>query len=473
MQTRRTEPCSAPEPRSTSPGVGTWPLRDRMILFVLCAAQLAVGLDFSILNIALPRLGEDLHLSTANLQWGMTAFALPSGGFLLLFGRIADRVGRKRMFVTGLGLFTLASVLATTAWSSPAFLTGRVLQGLGAAAIVPSGMALLTTTFPEGPQRHRALGIMGSLMATGFTGGMVLGGVLTQFLTWRSTMGLNVLMGAVVCAMAVPLLSESRNQDRPRIDIPGALTVTGGLLSLIYALSTADQSGFGAPSTVVTLISAAVLITAFIIIESRTTQPLIQLQILRRRTVLFGNLGGLATFSMMSGLVFLGTLYLQEVNGLPPVQTGLVFGALGVTCAVTGAVVPRLVTRIGAPRVLVIGLLAQAVSTAALLSITRGDAGTWMFLILISIAGIPHMSAIVAYNVVATYGLSHDEQGQATGLVTSTQQVALTLGTPLLSALASTHTDLLSGIKLSIAASAVALALLGIAAKTGLGSVFK
>ncbi|MEY9845132.1 EmrB/QacA subfamily drug resistance transporter [Streptacidiphilus sp. BW17] len=453
-----------------APSTGRLSGRTRLVLFVLCAAQFAVALDFSILNIALPTLGRALHLSQANLQWGMTAFALPSGGFLLLFGRIADSVGRRRIFLTGLSLFTAASVLATLAWSPTSFLIGRALQGLGAAAIVPSGMALLTTTFREGPQRDRALGIMGSLMAIGFTCGMVLGGVLTQLLTWRSTMGLNVVMGAAVLVAAPLLLTESRNEVRPRIDVPGAVTVTGGLLSLIYALSTAAQHGFGDTSVLVTLIAAAVLPTAFVVIEARTAEPLVSLRILRRPTVAFGNLGGLATLASMPGAVFLGTLYLQQVNHLSPVLTGLVFGALGVVCAVTGTVAPRLVSRHGSAKVLVGGLLLQAALTFGLLGISAGTRGTWLFLTVISLAGIGHMAAIVGYNVTATSGLPDAEQGLATGLATTTQQVGMTVGIPLLSALASTHADVLGGVKLGLGADAVALAVLALAVAAGLGA---
>ncbi|WP_370093231.1 MFS transporter [Streptacidiphilus sp. MAP12-20] len=448
-------------------------LRARLVLFVLCAAQFAVALDFSILNIALPTLGQSLHLSQANLQWGMTAFALPSGGFLLLFGRIADSVGRRRVFLIGLTLFTAASVLATVAWSPASFLAGRALQGLGAAAIVPSGMALLTTTFKEGPQRDRALGVMGSLMAIGFTCGMVLGGLLTQLLTWRSTMGLNVLMGAAVLVAAPLLLTESRNAVRPRIDVPGAVTVTGGLLSLIYALSTAAQRGFGDTSVIATVVAAAVLLTAFVAIEARTAEPLVSLRILRRPTVAFGNLGGMATIATMTAAVFLGTLYLQQVNGLSPVLTGLVFGALGLTCAVTGTFAPRLVARFGSAKVLSGGLLLQAALTFGLLGIGAGAAGTWLFLVVISLAGVGHMAAIVAYNVTATSGLPDDEQGLATGLATTTQQVGITVGIPLLSALASTRGDVLSGVKLGLGADALAVTALGIAVAIGLGASAK
>ena len=450
------DPAARPDPSARLP------LRARLVLFLLCAAQFAVALDFSILNIALPTLGHDLHIAQSDLQWGMTAFALPSGGFLLLFGRIADQVGRRRVFMAGLSLFTAASVLATLAWSPAVFLAARALQGLGAAAIVPSGMALLTTTFREGPQRDRALGVMGSLMALGFTFGMVLGGVLTQTLTWRSTMGLNVLMGVLVLIGAPLLLTESRNERRSGIDVPGAVTVTGGLLALIYGLSTAAQSGFGTGPVIGSLVAAVALLTSFLVIESRTAEPLVSLRILRRPTVAFGNLGGLATFSMMSAVIFLGTLYLQQVNGLSPVLTGLVFGVLGVSCAVSGNIAPRVVARIGSARTLTGGLLIQGLLTAALLTISHGTVGTWVFMLAGAAAAFFHLSAIVSYSVTATSGLPDEEQGVATGLVTTTQQVGLTVGIPLLSAVASARSDALRGAGHSLAQATLGGVRLGI-----------
>ncbi len=181
---------------------------------MLCAAQFMVALDFSVLNVALPVLGEDLGMSRSALQWAVTAFALPSGGFLLLFGRTADLFGRRKLFLTGLAVFGAASLLATFAWDPASFLAGRALQGLGAAAIVPTGMSLLTTTFPEGPQRDRALGISGTLLSLGFTVGMVLGGVMTDTLGWRSTMGLLAVGAVLVLVLAPGLLSESRHPER-------------------------------------------------------------------------------------------------------------------------------------------------------------------------------------------------------------------------------------------------------------------
>lgn len=204
-----TTPTPTPAPVAEQQAAPRLSARDRLILFVLCAAQFMVALDFSVLNVALPVLGADLGMSTSALQWAVTAFALPSGGFLLLFGRMGDLYGRRRLFLAGLALFGAASLLATLAWDPASFLAGRALQGLGAAAIVPTGMSLLTTTFPEGPARDRALGISGTLLSLGFTVGMVAGGVLTDLLSWRSTMGLLALFALIVLPLAPRLLPES------------------------------------------------------------------------------------------------------------------------------------------------------------------------------------------------------------------------------------------------------------------------
>ncbi|MFI9718363.1 MFS transporter [Streptomyces sp. NPDC052396] len=410
--------------------------RAKLILLVLCAAQFIVALDFSILNVALPVLGSDLGMGQADLQWAVTAFALPSGGFLLLSGRIGDLLGRKRLFLAGLALFTVASALATLAWDPASFLAGRALQGLGAAVIVPTGMSLLTTTFAEGPQRERALGISGTLLSLGFTVGMVLGGVMTDSLGWRSTMGLLAVAGVAVLVLAPGLLPESRNTERPRIDVPGAVTVTGGLLALIYALSTAAQRGFGGADVLVTLVAGVLLLAAFVAVESRAAQPLVSLPMLRRRTVAWGNLGGLVTFSMMSTVVFLLTLYLQEVLKLSAFRTGLLFGVQGVFAAVAGITAPRVIARIGARNTLVTGLAVQAVCTAGLLGL-GAHSGAWLALAAAATACVGHLWAIVAYGVTATSGVPDSEQGLATGLVTSSQQIGITIGIPLLSAVVS------------------------------------
>ncbi|MGX1370039.1 MFS family permease [Streptomyces canus] len=433
---------SDPSPLAT-PRLST---RDKLVLFVLCAAQFMVALDFSVLNVALPVLGADLGMSRWALQWAVTAFALPSGGFLLLFGRVGDLYGRRRLFLTGLALFGAASLLAAFAWDPASFLAGRALQGIGAAAIVPTGMSLLTTTFAEGPARDRALGVSGTLLSLGFTVGMVAGGVMTDVLGWRSTMGVLALFALMVLPLAPGLLPESRTPERPRLDVPGAVTVTGGLLSVIYALSTAADRGFGHVDVIATLAAGLALLTAFVLVESRTEAPLISLPMLRRRTVAWGNLGGLVTFSMMSTLVFVMTLYFEETLGLSAFRTGLVFGVAGVLSAVAGAYASKVIGRFGARRTLVGSLAGQGVLTGALLGVNAGVWSVWLATVAVSLACVCHLGVIVSYGLTVTSGVPNEEQGLATGLVTSTQQVGITIGIPLLGVLATTSSDLVAGL---------------------------
>ncbi|GHG92466.1 MFS transporter [Streptomyces lanatus] len=462
-----------PTPPLDTPRLST---RDKLVLFVLCAAQFMVALDFSVLNVALPVLGADLGMSTSALQWAVTAFALPSGGFLLLFGRIGDLYGRRKLFLTGLAVFAAASVLATFAWDPASFLAGRALQGLGAAVIVPTGMSLLTTTFAEGPARDRALGISGTLMSLGFTIGMVAGGVLTDAFGWRSTMGLLTIFALVVLPLAPGLLPESRTPHRPHLDVPGAITVTGGLLSLIYALTTAADHGFARTDVIATLIAGLALLAAFVIVESRTAAPLVSLPMLRRRTVAWGNLGGLVTFSMMSTVVFVLTLYLQETLDLSAWETGLVFGVQGVVSVVAGALTPRFVSRLGARRTLVLSLTGQGVFVAALVFLDAGTWSVWLATAAVSVASMFHLGAIISYGLTVTSGVPDEEQGLATGLVTSTQQIGITIGIPLLGVLATTSDDLLSGTRTVMALNAAivlvaaALIAVGLRARSAQGS---
>ncbi|WP_103533559.1 MFS transporter [Streptomyces sp. SM11] len=463
--------ASAPDDRLTP--------RARLTLLLLCAAQFIIALDFSILSVALPVLGEDLGMGRADLQWAMTAFALPAGGFLLLFGRISDLFGRRRLFLAGLAVFTMASVLAAAAWDPASFLAGRALQGLGAAAVVPTGMSLLTTTFPEGPQRNKALAVNGTVLSLGFTVGILLGGVMTDQLGWRSTMTLLAGAGAIVAIVAPLLLAESRPAERPRLDVPGAVTVTGGLLSVIYALSTAADQGFGEIEVIATLVLGLLLLGAFVAVEFRAAQPLVSLQMLRRPSVAFGNLGGLTTFSMMSSVIFLLTLYLQQVLGLSGFETSLVFGGQGVVLAATGMAASRIIAALGARRTLVVGLAVQSAGTAALVFLP-GSGGVPLAVTALLLASVGHMSAIVSYGVNATSGLTDHEQGLATGLVTSAQQIGITIGIPVLSALAAGRagaleragenaaTALLGGTRLGLGANAVLAMAAAVAIAAGL-----
>ncbi|MFZ4240302.1 MFS transporter [Streptomyces murinus] len=458
---------TSPAADTAAPGIPRLSTRDKLVLFVLCAAQFMVALDFSVLNVALPDLGRDLGMNTSALQWAVTAFALPSGGFLLLFGRVGDLFGRRRLFLAGLALFGAASLLSTLAWDPASFLAGRALQGLGAAAIVPTGMSLLTTTFPEGPARDRALGISGTLLSLGFTIGMVAGGTLTDTFGWRSTMALLTLFALIVLPLAPGLLPESRTPDRPRLDVPGAITVTTGLLSLIYALSTAADHGFGRADVLAALAAGLLLLAAFVLVESRSAAPLVSLPMLRRRTVAWGNIGGLVTFSMMSTIVFVLTLYLQEILGLSAFETGLVFGFQGVLSVVAGTLAPKVIGRLGARRTLVGSLAGQGALTASLLLLNTHVWSAWLATAAVALASMCHLGAIISYGVTVTSGVPDAEQGLATGLVTSTQQVGITVGIPLLGVLATTSGDLLSGVHTVIALNAAIV--LGAALLTGLG----
>lgn len=455
-------PAAATEATGTQDTVGdrARSSHSRLVLLVLCAANFMVALDFSILNVALPRIGADLGIGQASLQWAVTAFALPSGGFLLAAGRVGDLIGRRRMFLAGAALFSAASLLATLAPAPGVFFAARAAQGFGAALIVPTAMALLTTSFAEGRERNRALGLLGTLMSAGFTAGVLVGGVLTDAFGWRSTMVLNVVMSAAVLAVARPLLTESRG-ERQRLDLPGALTITGGLLAVIYAFSTGAQAGWARADVDAALAAAVVLLGAFFVIESRTARPLVSLRILRRRTVAWGVLGGLTTFAMETSVIFLCTLYLQEVRGYSPMATGLVFGVFGLGAVIGGVFAPRVVGRLGAAAALATGLAVQGVLTGALAPLAGGVA----VLLVTGIAGaFGHMQAIVSYGVAATSGLPDSEQGLATGLVTTAQQVGLTIGIPLLSALASARISALRASGHGFAAATLGGVRLGLAA---------
>ena len=413
-------------------------------LIVLLGAQFMLAVDFSILNVALPDVGRGLDFSLHNLQWVATAFALPAAGFTLLFGRVADVVGRRRLFMTGLVLLGVSSLLGGLAGSPGTLLTARVVQGLATAMAMPAAMSLLTTTFGEGPLRTRALGLSGALLSAGFTAGSVLGGVLTDLLSWRWTFLVNVPVVVALVIAAPLLLTESRASDRVRLDVPGAVTVSGGLLALVYGATRAGEQGWTDPVTVVVLVLAVVLLVAFARIEARAPQPLAPIRILTRRSVSWGNLGGLVTFSMMTAVVFLTTLYLQNVLGYSPLATGMTFAGTGVVAFLGGVFAPRIIARVGRRVALASGLAVQALFTAPLMFLSDRDGDILLLLVVCSVAAFGHLVAIVAFTVTATSGLPNEDQGLATGLASMTQQVGMTIGIPIMSAIATARTETLA-----------------------------
>lgn len=414
-----------------------------MIVLLLCGAQFMLALDFSILSVSLPVIGDNLHIAFGDLQWIITAFALPSGGFLLLFGRTADLFGRRRLFVIGMAVFTASSLVAGIATTPWLLFAARAGQGLGGAMLTPSAMSLLTTSFEEGPRRNRAIGINGTLLSLGFLTGVVLGGVITEALGWRFTLLINVPLGIAALIAAPLLIKESTLPSSPRLDVPGAITVTTGLLGIIYAATAAERTGWGDPLTLGSLIGGVVLIALFLLIQARRSDPLVRLSVLKRRTVGWGNLAGLVTFSMGTGVVFLMTLYLQRVRGLTPFETGMCFAALGIAAVVGGAFAPRIVGKLGVRNTLVTGLTLQALGTIALVAISPAN-GVTLVVIATGVVGFGHLLSVVGYMITATSGLPNDEQGMATGLAYTAQQVGLSIGTPVLSTIAVTRINSLS-----------------------------
>ncbi|MGZ2357681.1 MFS transporter [Streptomyces sp. 372A] len=430
----RPAPAAPPAPAVPTPARMTG--RQKLVLALLLGAQFMIAVDFSILNVALPVVGEGLGFALQDLQWIATAFALAAAGFTLLFGRVADLVGRKRLFIAGMAVLGLSSLLGGLATSPEVLLTARVLQGLATAAVTPAGLALLTTAFKEGPLRERALGLNGALMSAGFTAGAILGGLLTDLLSWRWAFLVNVPVAALVVALAPAVIADSRPAERPRLDVPGAAAVTGGLLLLVYGLTQAGATGWTAPTTLVALLAGLALLVAFWFVEKRATAPLVPVRILKRRSVIWGNATGLIAFVTETSLVFLLTLYLQEVLGYAPLATGLAFGVLGVGTVIGGTLGGRVVGRFGNRRTIVAGGVVQALATLSLVALGTSGAWIWLLLAATFVGGIGNMLMIVGFMVTATSGLPDEEQGLATGLATMTQQVGITLGIPVMSAIA-------------------------------------
>ncbi len=419
--------------------------RDRLILGVLLTASFTLAVDFSILNVALPAIGADVGFSLAGLQWIATAFSLCAAGFTLLFGRIADLFGRRRLFLAGiavLGVSSLAGGLAGTPW---VLIVARVAQGLATAAVTPAALSLLTTSFPEGPVRDRALGLNGALMAAGFTTGAILGGVLTDLLSWRWAFFINVAVAVVVLAVAPMVLSESRPEHRPALDVPGAVTVTLALLATVYGLTQAGQKSWTSPYAYGALIVGVVLLVVFWIIEQRVPRPLVPVRVLRRRAIGWGNVAGLLAFATETSVVFLLTLYLQKVLGYTPLAAGLSFAVLGAGTVTGGIVGPKVIGAYGGRNALVAGFLVQAAATVPLIFL--GDRPWWIAVLLVTtyVGGIANLVAIVAFMVTATSGLPDEEQGLATGLATMSQQIGITLGIPIMSAIATARIHSLGG----------------------------
>jgi EmrB/QacA subfamily drug resistance transporter len=413
--------------------------RQRLALIILLAASFTLAVDFSILNVALPAIGADVGFSLVILQWIATAFALCAAGLTLLFGRVADIVGRRTMFLIGMALLGAASLAGGMAVDPAVLLIARVGQGTATAIVVPAALSLLLASFPEGPLRDKALGLNGSLMAAGFTTGAILGGLLTDLLSWRWAFFLNVPVAVGVLAIAPIVLAESKPAAKLRLDVPGAMTVTLGHLALVFGLTNAAEHSCTDPLTLGDLGAAVVFFLAFAAVERRAASPLVPLEILKRSTVAWANIAGILAFVTETSLVFLLTLYLQQVLGYTPFGAGLAFAVLGLGTVLGGVLGPKIIGMIGSKKAIVYGFLVQATATGLLVLLSADPASIGLLLTATFIGGVANLVVIVGFMVTATSGLPESEQGLATGLATMSQQIGITLGIPVMSAVFTAH----------------------------------
>ncbi|MDJ0396707.1 MFS transporter [Rhodococcus sp. G-MC3] len=431
-------PSRSSLPTEVSPG----PIRGRqkIILAILLGVQFLIALDFSILNVALPGIGRDVGFTLDNVQWVATSFALTATGLTLFCGRLADRVGRRRLFMAGMLVLAAASILGASASTPTILLTARVLQGLATAMIVPSGLALLTTSFDEGPQRDRALGLNGALLSAGFTAGAVSGGLLTGFLSWRWAFLINVPVCVVALVLTPMFIADRADRRSVAMDLPGAATVTAGLVALVYGITAIGSHGTGDTTGWLCVGAAVVLLAVFVVIEARSRNALVPVRILTRPSALGGNLGGFITFTMFTAQVFLLTIYLQRVLDYSAAQAGLTLAVLGCTAFAAGIFAPRLIALLGnSRRSLTVSLVVQSGATAALYFVGESRSALILILIATAVGGFVHCLAVVSFMVTATSGLDDGEQGMAAGLASMTQQLGITLGIPIMSAVFTAH----------------------------------
>ncbi len=415
--------------------------RKWLALALLSAVQFMVVLDIAIVNVALPSIQVDLGFSQENLQWVISAYALVFGGFLLLGGRAADLLGRRRIFLAGLVVFTLASLLAGLAWSETSLIGARVLQGLGAAIISPAALSILSTTFREGRERNIALGVWGAVGGFGAAAGVLLGGILTDALSWEWIFFVNVPVGVAAFALAPVLLGESRDASVKRFDVPGAVLVTAGLSGLVYAITKAGQDGWLAGQTVTFFAVSLVLLVAFVAWELRHPEPLMRFGIFQIRTVSGANAVGFILGTAMFAMFLMLTLYMQQVLGYSAMKTGVAYLAVAGTAIIWSTVAAQLVTRIGVKPVLVAGMSAL---TAGLLYFTQVSVGGSYLGDLLPgflLIGFGLGFSFVPVSIAALAGIQPAEAGLASGLFNTSQQIGGALGIAALSTIATSRTE--------------------------------
>ncbi len=410
-------------------------------LGVLVAAQFMVVLDVAIVNVALPSIKTDLHFSEQSLQWVITAYAIMFGGVLLLGGRMADLLGRRRLFLAGVALFTLSSLLAGFAWSEASLIAFRATQGLGGALLAPAALSILTTTFAEGRERNIALGVWGAVSGSGAAAGVLLGGFLTTALDWSWIFFINVPVGAALLVAAPFLLRESRAELGHRhFDFAGAATVTSGLMLLVYAMTRATEIGWGSAQTIGLLVGSAALVLSFVAIELRSKAPLLPMRIFRLRTLTGANVTSFLLGTALFSQFFLGTLYMQQVLHYSALKTGVAYLPLTLTIIALAGVAQNLVTRVGVRRVLPVGLVISAAALVLLAQLPADGHYFWDLFPAFVLSAIGLAFSFIPLTIAALMGVQEADAGVASGLLNTTQQIGGAVGLAAASTIATTFT---------------------------------
>ncbi len=427
---------SAPAPAS-SPERSKW-----LVLALLAMAQFVVILDASIVNVALPTIGRALEFSQDDLSWVVNSYVLVFGGFLLLGGRLADLLGPRRVFLGGMAVFGLASLAGGFAQTDVQLIVARVVQGLGAAIISPAALSIVTRTFAEGRERNTALGVWGAVAGSGGAAGVLLGGVLTEYLSWRWVLFVNVPIAVAVIIAGPRLLTEFRREGSGRsFDVTGAFTVTAGLALLVYTLVDAEQAGWASTQTIVLGAVSAALLAAFVVVERRAREPLVPFTIFRLRTLRGANIIGLLVGAGLFSMFFFISLYLQLVLGMDALEAGLAYLPLALTIIAAAGIAAQLVTRIGFKPTLILGALFVAAGLFWFSRVSADGAYASDVLGPSLLAAVGLGFSFVPVTIAAVTGTEPSEAGLASGLINTSQQIGGALGLAVLSTIATARTN--------------------------------
>jgi EmrB/QacA subfamily drug resistance transporter len=402
--------------------------RKRLALFLLCLASFIAVVDTTIVSIALPSMRRELGFTGADAQWILNGYALTFGGLVLLLGRAGDLYGRRRLFVVGLAIFAAASFVGGFSWEPWILVAARFLQGVGAAALVPASLSLVTAIFAEGEERNRAIGVYGAMAALGFVVGMVGGGVITDYLGWRWVLFVNVPVALAALAPAPAVLPESRNERAPRsLDLAGALTATSGLGLLIYAISEVPENGWVSTATLGFGGLGTLFVACFVVIERRSSAPLVPLGVLKKRAVVVPNAAIFLQSMVGIAWLYVLTLYLQEVLGHSALTAGLLFIPMTLAAVVAAPVAGRLATRVGVRVTASSGLALVAVGLVLMTSMSVG--GGLLFVLLGMVVGEGgFMLSNVPLTIVGSGSAGEDERGLAAGLLNTSMQLGSAWG---------------------------------------------